>query len=145
MSSHLKHRDGGTGDTYLALVQQFPLVSIRTKKQLKNAQKMVDSLLAREPLDKGEERYLDALSDLVAVYEDEDFVVDAPSDAALLRHLLEAKGVSQNAAAEAIGIPRSIICEVVSGKRELTRKQVLLVSDYFHVEPSVFMGKKHGS
>ena len=39
--------------------------------------------------------YLDALSDLVAAYEDEHYPIEPASDADMLRHLMEAKGVTQ--------------------------------------------------
>ena len=48
----------------------FPLASIKSDKQLAAAQEVMDRLLAKGELDEGEEMYLDALSDLVATYED---------------------------------------------------------------------------
>ena len=58
------------GDTYFALVKRHPLTSIRNEKDLDAAQAVVDALL-REDLDDGGLAYLDALSDLVIVYEHE--------------------------------------------------------------------------
>ena len=57
-------------DSYLELVRTFPLASIQSEAHLEEAQNVMDRLLAQE-LDDGEEMYLDALSDLVAAYEDE--------------------------------------------------------------------------
>lgn len=57
-------------DSYLELVQAFPLVSIGSDEHLEAASDSVDQLMAKDSLDHGEEMYLDALSDLIATYED---------------------------------------------------------------------------
>jgi hypothetical protein len=62
-----KPRERGSIDVVLA----FPLTSIRSAKHLQEAQKVIDRLLAIGDLDEGQATYLDALSDLVAAYEDE--------------------------------------------------------------------------
>ena len=86
---------GKERDAYLDLVQVFPLASIKSDEHLEAAQEVMDQLLAKGELDDGEEMYLDALSDLVATYEDEHYVIAPASDADMLRHLMEAKGVTQ--------------------------------------------------
>jgi hypothetical protein len=54
-------------DSYLRLVQSFPLSSIQADDHLSAAHQVMDQLLAQGALDRGEETYLDALSDLVSV------------------------------------------------------------------------------
>ena len=56
---------------------------------------MIDHLLSKGKLDNGEELYLDALSDLVAAYEDVHYAIAPASDADMLRHLMDAKGITQ--------------------------------------------------
>ena len=80
---------GAGRDSYLELVLAFPLASIKSDEQLQEAQKVMDQLLALGELDDGEEMYLDALSDLVAAYEDEHHAIAPASDAEMLRHLME--------------------------------------------------------
>src|SRR3954451_14206694 len=86
---------GAGRDSYLGLVTAFPLASIKSDEHLREAQKVMDRLLARGELDDGEAMYLDALGDLVAAYEDEHYPVEPASDAEMLRHLMEARGVTQ--------------------------------------------------
>ena len=88
----LKRKDR---DSYLELVLVFPLASIKSDEHLAEARKVMDRLLAKGELDDGEEMYLDALSDLVAAYEDAHHVIEPAADADMLRHLMEAKGVTQ--------------------------------------------------
>src|SRR5580692_6122529 len=92
-------------DSYLELVMAFPLASIKSDEQLQEALKAMDQLLARFQLDDGAEMYLDALSDLVAAYEDEHYAIEPASDADMLRHLMEAKGVTQAQLGKEAAIP----------------------------------------
>ena len=127
-------------DSYLGLVLAFPLSSIRSKEHFEEAQKVMDRLLARGKLDDGEETYLDALSDLVAVYEDEHHAIEPASDADMLRHLLEAKGVTQSELSQNAGIAKSTVSEVLSGKKPFSRQMIRKLADYFQVDVSVLAG-----
>lgn len=137
--SKLGLQKGAARDRYLELVHEFPLVSIRTNKELRAAHKVIDSLLANGPQGEGEEIYLDALSDLASVYEEENIELPKAIDADLLTHLFEAKGVSQAEAANKLRISKSTVSELLSGRRKLTRAQVTRFANYFNVEPSAFM------
>ena len=121
---------GRNRDSYLELVQEFPLASIKSVPHFQDAQKVMDLLLARGKLDEGEGTYLDALSDLVAAYEDDHQAIEPASDADMLRHLLEAKDVSQIQLSRATGIPRSSISEVLSGKKPFSRQMIRRFADY---------------
>lgn len=51
---------GKSRDSYLKLVLDFPLASIKSEEHLAEAQRVMDGLLVRGKLDDGEEMYLDA-------------------------------------------------------------------------------------
>jgi HTH-type transcriptional regulator/antitoxin HigA len=95
----------------------FPLASIRSEQHLRPAQEVLDRLVARAKRDVGEEMYLDALSDLVAAYEDEHYSMPPASDADMVRHLMSAKGVSQTEVHRSTGISKSTLSEVLAGKK----------------------------
>lgn len=124
-------------DSYLELVLAFPLSSIRSDEHLDQAQRVMDRLLAKAKLDDGEQTYLDALSDLVAVYEDEQHVIEPASDADMLRHLLESKSVTQIQLSQETGIAKSTISEVLAGKRPFSRQVIRKLADYFQMDVSV--------
>src|SRR5437588_762643 len=115
MTAKTKFSLKGVGrDCYLELVMAFPLASIKSDEQLREAQKVMDQLLARGKLGAGEEMYLDALSYLVAAYEDEHYAVEPASDAEMLRHLLEAKaGATEQGYDDS---PSPTISEILAGK-----------------------------
>ena len=128
---------GAGRDSYLELVMAFPLASIKSHDQLHEAQKVMDQLLARGRLDEGAEMYLDALSDLVATYEDEYFAIEPASDAEMLRHLMEAKGVAQAQLSRDAAIPKSTISEILAGKKPFSRHLIRKLADYFNLDASV--------
>ncbi len=121
-------------DSYLELVLDFPLASIKSDAHLSEAQRVIDDLLARGTFDDGEEMYLDALSDLVGSYEDRHHPIVSASDADMLRHLMEAKGVSQMQLSRDTGLPKSTISEVLAGKKPFSRKMIHTLADYFQVD-----------
>src|SRR5687768_10194306 len=94
-------------DSYLSLIVAFPLASIHSDEHLKASQNVMDGLLVKGTRDDGEEMYLDALSDLVAAYEDEHHPISPASDAEMLLHLMESKGINQTQLHRDAGIPKS--------------------------------------
>jgi HTH-type transcriptional regulator / antitoxin HigA len=119
------------------LVIAFSLEPIRSDAHLAEAQEVMDRLLAQGELDQGAALYLDALSDLVAAYEDEHHAIKPASDADLLRHLLEAKGITQTGLHKGTGLPKSTISEVLAGKRPFSRQMIRKLAAYFEVDLSV--------
>lgn len=124
-------------DSYLDLVMAFPLSSIRSDAHLAAAQKVMDRLLAKPDLDDGEETYLDALSDLVGVYEDEHHAIEPASDAAMLQHLLEARGITQTILSQKTGLAKSTISEVLSGKKPFSRQMIRKLAEFFKIDVSI--------
>jgi HTH-type transcriptional regulator / antitoxin HigA len=138
MTVNTKYSLKGAGrDSYLKLVTAFPLASIKSAEQLQEARKVMDQLLAQGELKSGEEMYLDALSDLVATYEDEHYAIGPASDAEMLRHLMEAKGVTQSQLSRDTTVPKSTISEILAGKKHLSRQMIRKFADYFLVDASL--------
>lgn len=57
----------------------------------------------------------------------------------VLKFLLAENGVTQKELEEATGIYQSNLSQILTGKRKLTTEQVKLLTDYFRVNPSVFL------
>lgn len=126
-----------TKDSYLELVLNFPLASIKTEAHFTQAQKVIDGLIVQNMLDDGEELYLDALTDLIATYEDVHYPIKLASDADMLRHFMEAKGVTQAQLSKDTALPKSSISEVLAGKKPLSRQMIRKLASYFKVNVSV--------
>src|ERR1700680_847079 len=95
-------------DTYFQLVQQFPLTHIGDEDHAQAAQEMIDRLLQKE-LDRGEQAYLDVLTDLVEAYEDEHVLIPDASEADVLGELMRSNGLSQARLAKAVKISQSTL------------------------------------
>jgi HTH-type transcriptional regulator / antitoxin HigA len=142
MSFPAKHRVGTGGerrDYYLELVQAFPLKHLKSDRELNKAIKMIDSLIVRSKLERGEQEYLDVLTDIVEKYEAENCPMSPVSDAEMLRHLIGARGITQAKLSADVGIPMSSISEVLGGKKKLTRRHIGVLAEYFAVDPGVFL------
>ena len=119
-------------DSYVMLVQEFPLLVIRDDAQLKRSVKFMEELMTRD-LDKGGEAYLDTLTNLIGDYEDQNLYIGPASDADMLRHLMEAKNVRQCDVAKGTGIPKSTISEIVNGK-DFPKSAIGKLAEYFGVD-----------
>ena len=82
-------------------------------------------------------RAIRTLSDLVASYEDDHHAIEPASDADMLRHLMEAKGVTQNQLSQGTEIAKSTISELLSGKKPFSRQIIRKLANYFNVAVSV--------
>lgn len=97
----------------------------------------MDALLDPGKLSAGKELYLDALSDLVAAYEDEHYRILPASDAEMLRHLMESRGISQSELQRSTKIRKSTISEILSGKKSFSRQLIRTLADFFNVDKSI--------
>lgn len=122
----------------MELVRRSPLRPVRSEGDLDRATAMIHSLLGRK-LDSGEHEYLDALSDLTRLYEEEHHPIKDLEPREMLAFLIEDRGVSQRSLAAAVEIPVSTISEVLSGKRSFTLNHVQKLATYFKVSADVFL------
>jgi HTH-type transcriptional regulator/antitoxin HigA len=115
------------------MVKAFPLQRIRDDAELDASIAVIDDLLDRPHLTEGEQEYLDALGQLVEAYESEH--VQLPD---VLRHLMEENDLKQADLVDVFGT-KSIVSEVLSGKRRLTLRHVRELGSRFGVPADVFI------
>ena len=129
---------GADLDEYLALVRAFPLAHIRDDAHLDAAVAVIDRLLDKGDRSPAEEMYLDALTDLVETYEEAHVAIPARSGVDALRFLMEANDLRQVDLVGVLG-RKSLVSEVLSGRRPLTLTHIKKLADYFRVSPAVFI------
>lgn len=127
-------------DRYMELVGRFSLRPIRSEEDHALALEVVDALLMQPETTAEEADYLAVLSRLVGDYEDTYHPLPALSDADMLRHLIDSRGLTQARVASDVGIPESTVSEVLSGRRRLNRGHIEALARYFKVSPAVFLG-----
>lgn len=134
----VKNQPSAMPDSYFELVKRFPLTHIRSLRHLGQAIALVDELLQKR-LDRGAQEYLDALSDLIATYEDEHEPTPDASESDVLRELMRSSGHKQMALSKAVGISQSTLSAILTGEREMTKSHMVALARFFNVPPSVFL------
>ncbi len=126
-------------DAYLSLILGFPLKPIRSGEQLTRAHEVINSIMSRGRLSAGERDYLQVLSKLAEDYEEERYPMADVSGGDMLRHLVEARGLTQSRVAKETHIAESTVSAVLAGKRDLTLTHARKLAAYFKVDPGVFL------
>ncbi|HEY3138406.1 MAG TPA: transcriptional regulator [Blastocatellia bacterium] len=114
-------------------------IHLRNEREYDRAVKRLNNLLDEVGTSERHPLYglLDTLGTLVHAYEVEHFKGPEPSGPEMLRFFVEELGLRESDLPE-IGSQRAV-SEVLSGKRELTAKQIRALANRFHVSPAVFV------
>lgn len=124
---------------YAARNIEFPLLSLRDEEGLEGALAQINALLDRDELSAGSAGYLDALTDLVSVYEDRTVPFPRLSGRAILRHLMEERGLRQQDLVGVLG-SKSVVSEVLNGHRNFSLAHLKKLSRFFGLPVDVFIG-----
>lgn len=124
--------------SYWALVKAFPLTKIRDDAHLHQALQVLDGLMSRRR-DHGEEVYLDALAVLVEAYEADLPGFDAAALPDLLHVLMESNGDTQTTLAAKAGVAKSLISELLQGKRKITLQTARKIAKAYALPVAVLL------
>ena len=127
---------------YLALSRTFPPRVIRDDDELDQAISVVDDLLDRPDLSGNEREYLAVLGLLIEEYERTHVELPAVTGVELLRHLMEENDLSQGDLASLFGDNRSIVSEVLHGKRRLSLNHIQRLAEYFGLPADLFIDQR---
>ncbi len=128
---------------YLRLVERFPPVKIRTAEQAQATENRLEELLSQPKLSAAEAAYVDLLGDLLADWEDATVEIPDIHGVDMVRALLEDRCLRQR---DLVGVfaTESVASEVLSGRRELTRKHIEGLARFFGVSPAAFFPADSG-
>lgn len=127
------------GEAYFDLVRRFPLRPIESDTELERARAVLNELLDRDALDRDRADYLEVLGDLIDRYEQAHHPLPPIIEVDMLRHLLDARGVTPSEAARGTGIAVSSLSSILSGKRRMNRDHIEVLAQFFKVSPAVFL------
>lgn len=124
-------------DYYSELLQQFPPRPIKSDEELETMQERVNSLLDQPELMPDEQDYLNLLGTLIYQYEQsQDFIPDIYG-VELLKVLIEERGLKQKDLVPVFKT-ESIVSDVLNGKRDLNKKHIQRLANFFNLSPAVF-------
>ena len=134
------HQDKLSG-RFEELVRVMPPQAIADDVQLDNTIEMIDRLMTITRLTKGQERYLETLTQLVGVYESERHAIDTSGISGLdsLQYLLAENDMGGSDLAKVLGVHVSMGSKILKGERKLTVDHIRTLTGHFHVDASLFL------
>ena len=124
---------------YQSLLLDFTPRPIRTDAEYRRAMRRIDRLMKAEKLSRAEGQLLELLATLAEEYESNEYPTPKVSQAGLLGHLIDARGITQAELARQTGVPRSVITNVLKGRRGISQANIVRLARYFHVSPAAFI------
>ena len=119
------------------LAEALPAV-ITSEEEYNRMVAIVDRLAVKRESSVEEERLLELLSTLIEVYENEKYPIpDAPPHVMIQQFMLD-RGLRQADLVPVLG-SRSLVSEVVNGKRKPSKMQVKNLGRFFGVSPELFI------
>lgn len=123
---------------YVQLLAQAVPTVITSEQEYDRIVAIVDRLAVKRDASLEEERLLELLSTLVEVYENERYPIpDAPPHVMIQQFMLD-RGLRQADLVPVLG-SRSLVSEVVNGKRKPSKMQVKNLGEFFGVSPQLFL------
>ena len=129
-------------ESYRTLLLDCMPRPIRSEREYKKACRQISDLMAKgTSLSRAESEMIEVLSLLVGQFESSRFPMRDASPAEVLSFLIESRGVTKAAVARETGIARSLITDVLAGRRQISMANTAKLADYFDVAPDVFIAK----
>ena len=123
---------------YSRLLTKFSPKVIRTEKANEEYTEALYALDQRSAkLTRAEKELAELLTLLIEDFESKRYKLPRAKPVEILRFLMDQYRLKQKDLADVFGT-RSIVSEVLSGKRKLNREHILRLSDRFHVSPEAF-------
>ena len=125
--------------SYADLLLKIEPRPIGSKAALERTYKLIDKLMSKPELSRAESEMLELLSMLVEQYESREHPTPYVSATEVLEHLIEERGITNATLAAETNVPRSIVTDILAGRRRISLGNVRKFADYFRVPPSVFV------
>ena len=123
---------------YSRLLTKFSPKVIRTEKANEAYTKALYELDQRSgELSRAEKELAELLTLLIEDFEAQRYKLPRAKAVEVLRFLMDQHGLKQKDLVDVFGT-RSIVSEVLSGKRKLNREHIQRLSERFHVSPAAF-------
>jgi HTH-type transcriptional regulator / antitoxin HigA len=112
---------------------------IRSKAACHRALRHVERLMSKPHLESAESEMVELLSLLIKQYKAVEHPVPDCSPAEMLEHFLEVRTITKAELARATGIPRSVLTNVLAGRRAISKADAVKLARYFGVSLSLFI------
>jgi HTH-type transcriptional regulator / antitoxin HigA len=134
------------GAKYKLLIDRCALRPLASEEDLDAALKVSQELFERlNSLEEEEKDYLKVLGSLIEAYESVHHKLDDEPEgtpAEMLRWLMEVNGLKQADLCRLIGVTSGRASEIANGVRDMSKRQIMILAEHFHVTPGMFLSKK---
>ena len=136
-----KSRQPDLAGRFEQLVEMMPPQAIRDDAQYQKTLDLVDQLMCRKKLTRGQGLYLETLVQLIQAYEAEHHAIDTSDLSGIdsLRHLLAENQMNASDLARLLGVHASMGSKILKGERSLTVEHVRKLAARFRVRPQLFI------
>jgi len=110
---------------------------IHTEAENERSTAVLEALLRKKNRSVEDKRLVELLTFLIEDFEQKEYALPTAGPATILRHLMESKGLRQVDLVDVFGTA-SVVSEVLSGKRELSKTHIARLSERFRVSPALF-------
>lgn len=122
---------------YTNLLAKVPPKVIRSEAENEYYIEALYALEQKRSLTREEKEFADLLTLLIEDFEERRYQMPPATPLRALSFLMEQHSLKQKDLADIFGA-RSLVSEVMNGKRELTKEQIRRLSQRFHVSPEIF-------
>lgn len=124
---------------YQQLLLQFAPRAIRSPAQYQRVLRQVDRLMCKPKLTRAEDDLLELLASLVTQYERTRFPAPDVTPAAMLAHLLEARGATVEDVSAATTIAKRTLAKFLAGSQPIDATSRAQLAKFFHVPADLFL------
>ena len=126
--------------TYQELLQEVAPRPLSSDRAYRRALRQIERLMHKQKKSRAEDDMITLLATLIEEYEIRTgFSTPELSPKNRLSGLIEARGITQADLARQSGVPRPTINEILSGKRDISKRNALRLAKYFRVPVDEFL------
>ena len=125
--------------TYGELLAKCQPRPIRSAREHSRALAIVEQLMDKPRKTAAEKEMIELLSTLIDQYEESVWPTPNAPPGEILKFLLDERHMSQSELARQVAIPQSTIANVIAGRRQLSKANVLNLGKFFGMSPTLFM------
>ena len=119
------------------LLEAMP-TRITTETEYDRAIAVVDKLITKPAPSREEERLLALMTTLIEVYETENYPMPKVAPRAIIRMLMEDRGLEHKDLIPVLG-SKSAVSQVVNGHRHPSKTQIKKLAQFLRVKPALFV------
>jgi HTH-type transcriptional regulator/antitoxin HigA len=125
--------------SYSQLLGRFQPKAIRSAREHTRALSVLEELMDRPKKNAAERQMIELLATLVDQYEETLWPTPHSAPGEVLAFLLTERKMTQTELARQLDIPQSTIANSIAGRRQLSKANVLALSKFFRVSPTLFL------